>query len=217
MSIRSYRVLVPISASFILAACGTAAEATPPASSSAAARPASTASPTAPATSSPESAPSGSEGEVVVVEPGDDPGDGPSSAEPQGTRLADVEVELLVQVLENYGLRVGPPDSAGGATVHVATADDDAVTITLTERGGVLEEVTISDESGESVLGVDEMGMLLGIFAPEAQEWLVESLEAAMGDPSTPLEASTDAGFVTLELAAYTDPRGAIDLTFRDR
>jgi hypothetical protein len=145
------------------------------------------------------------------------PTDAADTGESLGMALADADIELVVQALESYGIMFGDPSTANGDTTYVGTKADEPLTMTIRVRDGETQELTLRDPS-ETLSGVDEIGFLLGIFAPEGQSWLVEQLEAYMSDRDAPFDTSSDFDHVTLRVEGSTAETGPVlEMVVTDR
>jgi hypothetical protein len=178
-----------------------------PASPSATADASKSASATEKAATLPSKNPAPSESAAASEEPAD-----------EGIALADTSLELLKAAYEGQGYTFGELVTEGDVS-YFSGYDDatDEVQVVLsgpTPAEGEemdLTQVAVYDYSaGEE--GPFIMGFSIGIFAPEAEAWLVEQIEAAMAAPGEPLEASMQFDFVTLTVNAFTDDAQSIDL-----
>lgn len=129
-----------------------------------------------------------------------------------GLALADADVPSLISAYEDYGFTFDEPGTNdAGENVHIGLTDDEEVAVRITETDNTISEVLVVDYSaGEE--GLEEMGFTIGIFQPDAQDWLVEHLEEAIADPGTPMTATMEFENVTLQLEAFTDEEQSIDL-----
>jgi hypothetical protein len=188
-------VLLPTaSLAILLAACGGA-----PAASSEA-----PSSPTASAAASPTDSPSGAPSASAA------PSESAEAA--SGIALVDVDHEALLDAFASFGFTIEPePNDLDGANVWVGTAEGGDVELNVREVDGDIDTVAVYDYSaGEA--GLEELGFLIGIFAPEAESWLVEHAEMAVADPGTAIEAEMEFEHVKLVFEAYTDDTQSIDL-----
>jgi hypothetical protein len=201
---RTSILVVPLLA---LAACsgssGGSASGTAQTSPSASASQASSASPSAAASASPadeSAAPSASE------------------AAAGGIALEDVDLQRLLDAFASFGFEVddAPDEGNDGDQIYRARAEDGEVELSVRENEGDVREVLVADYSAGDV-GLEELGFLIGIFAPEAESWLVDQVEEAVADPGTPMEATMDFEHVTLVFEAFTDDTQSIDLYVREK
>lgn len=193
-SVNRVALLPAASLAIILAACGGA-----PASSSEA-----PSSPTASASVSEIASPS------LEASASAEPSESAEAA--GGIALIDVDHEALLDAFASFGFEIQEePNDLDGANVWVGTAEDGDVELNVREVDGDIDTVAVYDYSaGET--GLEELGFLIGIFAPEAEQWLVEHAEMAVSDPGTPLEAEMEFEHVKLVFEAYTDDTQSIDL-----
>jgi hypothetical protein len=135
-----------------------------------------------------------------------------SAGETRGISLAEADLDLLLDAFAGYGFEmVDEPEAGSGGNVWTGTAHDGAVEVVLIETGGEVQQVGVFDYSaGEE--GLDELGFLIGIFAPEAQAWLVEQATRAVDDPGTELRVREEFDLVTLEFDAFVDETQSLDL-----
>ena len=104
-----------------------------------------------------------------------------------------------------------PDDSGTGGNLWTGTAHDGEVELVVMESGGTIEQVGVFDYSAGEV-GLDELGFLIGIFAPEAEPWLVDQATQAVDDPGTELRVREEFDLVTLEFNAFVDDTESLDL-----
>ena len=129
-----------------------------------------------------------------------------------GLPLADADVPSLIGAYEDYGFTFDEPGTNdAGENVHIGYTEDEQVFVRITETENTISEVLVVDYSaGEE--GLEEMGFTIGIFEPDAQDWLVGQLEQAIGEAGTPMTATMEFENVTLQLEAFTDEEQSIDL-----
>jgi hypothetical protein len=137
----------------------------------------------------------------------------PGASAGAGLSLADAELDLLLDAFADYGFEVEsePDDNGNGGNLWTGTAHDGDVELVVIESGGTIEQVGVFDYSAGEV-GLDELGFLIGIFAPEAESWLVDRATEAVANPGTELRAREEFDRVTLEFNAFVDDTQSIDL-----
>jgi hypothetical protein len=130
-----------------------------------------------------------------------------------GLSLAEAELDVLLDAFADYGFEVeSEPDNTGtGGNLWTGTAHDGEVELAVIESGGTIEQVGVFDYSAGEV-GLDELGFLIGIFAPEAESWLVDQATEAIDNPGTELRAREEFDRVTLEFNAFVDDTDSLDL-----
>ena len=130
-----------------------------------------------------------------------------------GISLAEADLDLLRQAFADYEFEMATePDRTGsGGNLWTGTAHDAQVEVAIIESGGVIEQVGVFDYSAGEV-GLDELGFLIGIFAPEAESWLVDLASQALDDPGTELRVRERFDLVTLEFNAFVDETASLDL-----
>lgn len=172
--------------------------------------------PTAPASVAPSetAAPTASAEESTIVVPSDEPAES-ELPEAEGIALADVDVELLKGAYENYGFVFGDVvTDEDGTTYYSGDQASEDVRVVIVFDGEQLTQVNLYDFSAGD--GLDDMGYTIGLFAPEAQSWLVEQTETALTDEGTPLSATETFEHVSLTVNAFTDDSQSLDLIVHD-
>jgi hypothetical protein len=164
-----------------------------------------------PATPSPDPAPEMTAAPATEAPPASEPAAEETEAA-GGLPLADADVAALISAYENYGFTFDDPGTNdAGENVHIGYTEDEQVFVRITETENTISEVLVVDYSaGEE--GLEEMGFTIGIFEPDAQDWLVGQLEQAIGEQGTPMTATMEFENVTLQLEAFTDEEQSIDL-----
>ncbi len=158
------------------------------------------------------------EASPTAAVPSSVPGSGARSPEPGasagvGLSLAEAELDVLLDAFADYGFDVDsePDDTGTGGNLWTGTAHDGEVELVVIESGGTVEQVGVFDYSAGEV-GLDELGFLIGIFAPEAESWLVDQATEAVDNPGTELRAREEFDRVTLEFNAFVDDTDSLDL-----
>ncbi len=130
-----------------------------------------------------------------------------------GLSLAEAELDVLLDAFADYGFEVEsePDDTGTGGNLWTGTAHDGEVELVVIESGGTIEQVGVFDYSAGEV-GLDELGFLIGIFAPEAESWLVDRATEAVDNPGTELRTREEFDRVTLEFNAFVDDTDSLDL-----
>lgn len=168
-------------------------------------------SPSAAPSTDPSTAPSSTPSAAPSIAP--DPGD-----EFTGLVLGDIDAAALIDAFTQFGFSFASDDRADledGTHVIYGDKDDDdgAVRAAIHIDSNTPLALAIYDFSGGE-LGLEEMGFAIGLLEPTAQAWLIEQLETALSDPSTPLTATQQFGNNALTLSAFADEQGAIELIF---
>jgi hypothetical protein len=150
------------------------------------------------------------------IVPSDVPSVAPSAsagAGSEGIALADVDHTLLIDALADFGFTMDaePTTTEDGYNIWNGSAEGGEVEVQISESDAIVDGVAVYDYSAGDV-GLEEMGYLIGIFAPEAEEWLVEQVTMALDDPGTPMEAFMDFENVRLVFEAFTDDTQSLDL-----
>jgi hypothetical protein len=137
----------------------------------------------------------------------------PGASAGVGLSLAEAELDVLLDAFADYGFDVEsePDDTGTGGNLWTGTAHDGEVELVVIESGGTVEQVGVFDYSAGEV-GLDELGFLIGIFAPEAESWLVDQATEAVDNPGTELRAREEFNRVTLEFNAFVDDTDSLDL-----
>ena len=137
----------------------------------------------------------------------------PGASAVTGLSLGETDLDVLLDAFRDYGFEVDsePDDSGTGGSLWTGTAHDGEVELVVIESGGTIEQVGVFDYSAGDV-GLDELGFLIGIFAPEAESWLVDQATQAVENPGNEVRARQKFDLVTLEFNAFVDDADSFDL-----
>ena len=137
----------------------------------------------------------------------------PGASAGVGLSLAEAELDVLLDAFADYGFQVEsePDDTGTGGNLWTGTAHDGEVELVVIESGGTIEQVGVFDYSAGEV-GLDELGLLIGLFAPEAESWLVDQATEAVDNPGAELRTREAFDRVTLEFNAFVDDTDSLDL-----
>lgn len=131
--------------------------------------------------------------------------------------MTDTSSNLLRAAYEDQGFVFGTMLSGGGTSRLPGAIDGVQLFLSgpTPKAGDELEltEVSLNDLSAGGEDALKMMGFTIGIFAPEAESWLVEQLNIALANPGEAFEVSEQFEFVTLTLSAFTDQMQSIELT----